>query len=752
MIKIEEQDVPGARKRNTFPTEAGDIIYQSAILNESIVKEYPNESSLNHIADKKQSILTMKDEWSTYSSIGVQRKILKENTNIIKDFMNSLAVPSWYRGVSLFQRKSADLLLNAIRDDCAQRTVYRTMRCLDSIGLDPLPTKKQLRTILPLCGGSDLALLWFLMEWLYRDNESDSYSVNEQLIMSSIAHLDMNTTLRELDRILPPGQAPKPSMVQKSSKNCSKIPNKTMHHNNGSVLPYFEKLQQPKSRKKSYFSTKLNRRAILDCYQHQFIDSSHVMVNESNRWFQGYNINDNINNNFEAAMFDENKVQTMYRQHEDIDYLRNSFEAQLDAIAKRNVQEMRKIFEKKHQSYKRIINRLQHDIGKFRREFHTMAEKCREHCSLKLLTNKVQGKQVNNNDIKLNTNQCDGHKEQQSVASTCTIGVGNRKTLAQKFSSIESSDKYDFDSKSSENDSMSKYFVTSLEHQPFKFDYCKIFAYNHSHLELLKIRESSTEAEDSDITLLNPFQKHSPVELYCSEAVENEGNNCIEFTSNGKDSVQQSVVDFALDYYDPDDDELMDRMLKDALEIMKNDHKFVFASIPAAHRFPMLREWIRLRYGKIYKKEELKRSFQKSLPIFAALAKIGLPVELPSNADMGSDLIMDYSCRDYVLRKSNYIRNEYYRRIDKAMLAQTRAIYLAMRPSLCCSGSPRNTIFAYMPAHKRKNYHFRPWKPEECMKRKQVSYFHTWKSHSLPANKLKSINNRLKSSRNLQNM
>ncbi|XP_037806106.1 uncharacterized protein LOC119600111 [Lucilia sericata] len=708
MISYREKDVDTLGKRNTFGTGAsgGMILFHSKHLNKSL-----DETNINQQPEKKPSILTMKDEWTTYSSIGVQRKILKQNTKIIKNFINSLAVPSWYRGVSLFQKKSADLLLNAIRDDCAQRTVYRTMRCLDSIGLDPLPTKKQLHSILPLCGGSDLALLWFLMEWLYRDNESDSYSVNEQLILSSIAHLDMNATLRELDRILPPGQAPKSEIFQSSRKNFPNRKNNSIKPSSGNILPYFEKLGRPRLMKSSYFGREFNRKEILQSVHQQFSSSSHLMTNESYRGFQGFNNNhkettvhnlakDEITrllNNFESATFNEGKIQTVYRQQEDIDYLTNTFNAQLNAIAKMKVQEMEHIFDRKHQSYKRIVSRLQCDIEKYRHEFRAMAEICHKQCNLKLSSNTVRENKPNMVST-LHSNQDDGYGEQQNINSTSS---SNRRYSFQRSPGTEFPDKYDFSSKTSENDTDPKYFFISQQQPPFKFDYCKMFNYK----EFIKEEDS----DGLDVTASNYIHQIWEQELRKHEV--------IELTSSPKDRVQPSIVDYGLDYYDPDDDELMDRMLKDAIDIMKKDHRFVFAAIPAAHRFPMLREWIRLRYGKTYKKNEMIRSFKESQPIFSALAKVGLPVELPSNANMGTDLITDYSCRDYVLKKSNYIRNKYYRRIDKAILALSRVIYFAMRPLLCCNGSPSNTIFAYMPAHKRKSYHFRPWKPEECMKR-----------------------------------
>ncbi|KAI8123843.1 hypothetical protein CVS40_5784 [Lucilia cuprina] len=686
------------------------MIFQNKNVNESLDKNNINLIQLNKHPEKKPSILTMKDEWTTYSSIGVQRQILKQNTKIIKNFINSLAVPSWYRGVSLFQKKSADLLLNAIRDDCAQRTVYRTMRCLDSIGLDPLPTKKQLHTILPLCGGSDLALLWFLMEWLYRDNESDSYSVNEQLILSSIAHLDLNATLRELDRILPPGQAPKIEVLQKSKKNFSKRKNNSIQPSSRNILPYFEKLGRPRLIKNCYSGRGFKRKGILESYHQQYSNST-VQKFAKDEIIR-------LRNKFESATFDETKIQTIYRQQEDIDYLTNNFNEQLNEIAKTKIQEMEQIFDRKNeitnefifqQSYKHFIKRLQCDIENYRHDFRTMAEIYHKQCDLNLSTNTVCESKPDMVST-LNSNQDGGFGEQQNIYSTSSSkSMENRKYSFQEAPVSEFPDKYDFSSKTSENDTDPKYFFISEQQLPFKFDYCKMFNY-----------KEFTKEEDSDgldVTASNCVQQIWQQELKKHEI--------IEFTSSPNERIQPSIVNYGLDYYDPENDELMDRMLKDAINILKKDQRFVFAAMPAAHRFPMLREWIRLRYGKTYKKGEMSKSFKESQPIFSALAKIGLPVELPSNANMGTDLITDYSCRDYVLRKSNYIRNKYYRRIDKAILALTRVIYFAMCPFLSCNGSPSNTIFAYMPAHKRKSYHFRPWKPEECMKRKQINHFET---------------------------
>lgn len=256
------------------------------------------------------------------------------------------------------------------------------------------------------------------------------------------------------------------------------------------------------------------------------------------------------------------------------------------------------------------MRRFANDVEKNRSEFNKLLENCQQHSTTNLLSNKFP--------------------------SQSDIGQMSNSSI--------------FD----ENYSETKYFIATQNQQPFIFDYSKIFAYEDKNFEL-----------DGHYGILNKMKRQSPFDSYNYDDCENIMSSCIDniwqqevikhekmqlFTTV-KDATVCNVVNYGLEYYDPDNDELMDKMLKDALNIMKQNQKFIFASLPAAHRFPMLREWIRLRYGKIYKKEDLTKSFKESLPIFKALTKVGLPVELPSNADMGKDLIIDYSCRDYVLQK-----------------------------------------------------------------------------------------------------
>ncbi|XP_017835228.2 LOW QUALITY PROTEIN: uncharacterized protein LOC108594536 [Drosophila busckii] len=113
----------------------------------------------------------------------------------------------WFRGISMQQTAACDNLLHALRDDFEQGTTYRVQECMLILGITPIINSKQIKTIMHMSRANDLCFLWFVWQAHYKtteDCESQNYSLNEQLLLSAIAHLDMHSTMRELDRILPP--------------------------------------------------------------------------------------------------------------------------------------------------------------------------------------------------------------------------------------------------------------------------------------------------------------------------------------------------------------------------------------------------------------------------------------------------------------------------------------------------------------------------------------------------------------------
>lgn len=217
---------------------------------------------------------------------------VRKEKKLLFEFLSNRDVPAWYRGTSPFQTAAADELANSIRDDVAQETTHRVRNCLNRLGLIPAVHDKDLKILMKLSGGNDLAFLWFLMELYYKRPGGEYSSLNEQLILTSIAHLDMITTLRELNNILPPGHASKRQLEKRRKqklrdKSWQSPPQKLVKKHSS---PYFNKLERPIQYGKPLelerpdFKVKFFRYEI-------YKDPNYVPPNEDNRWYAKYTFN-----------------------------------------------------------------------------------------------------------------------------------------------------------------------------------------------------------------------------------------------------------------------------------------------------------------------------------------------------------------------------------------------------------------------------------------------------------------------------
>ncbi|EDV32252.2 uncharacterized protein Dana_GF15738 [Drosophila ananassae] len=198
----------------------------------------------------------------------------------------------WYRGMSQVQTGACDRLLHALRDDMEQESTYRVRRCITQLGLHPLVKSSHIRAIMTISQGNDLAFLWFLWESAYKkprtdhDPETPPYSVNEQLLLSGIAYLDMPATLRALDSLLPP-PSHSTKFVQKTEARKTSIkvrqPKKREY-----ASPYFA----PQVKPRQYIPRGNNRpflRKLRFPEYKKYLDGSERVPNE-NRWFAQYQL------------------------------------------------------------------------------------------------------------------------------------------------------------------------------------------------------------------------------------------------------------------------------------------------------------------------------------------------------------------------------------------------------------------------------------------------------------------------------
>ncbi|XP_062130606.1 uncharacterized protein LOC133841848 [Drosophila sulfurigaster albostrigata] len=166
--------------------------------------------------------------------------------------------------------------------------------------------------------------------------------------------------------------------------------------------------------------------------------------------------------------------------------------------------------------------------------------------------------------------------------------------------------------------------------------------------------------------------------------------------------------------FDPDDSELMNRMLQDGMKELRKNQRYVLASLPNAHKLPVLQEWIKRRYGKQYTEAEVQKSIQESVKIFEMITMLqGRP---PSADLMGMDQLPlekeNYNYAKAAKALGDKVRSAYYQKLNDMYMNHTRACWYAMGNYQCPGGPPRKVFYAYMSANTRDIMRNRVWNGE----------------------------------------
>lgn len=259
------------------------------------------------------------------------------------------------------------------------------------------------------------------------------------------------------------------------------------------------------------------------------------------------------------------------------------------------------------------------------------------------------------------------------------------------------------------------FFQAPQNHEPFKFEYDKIFGLQSQNISQKRhIERLFLEALGVDVEKLNELQENQlDLKMATCECIEQTLRKFKPVEAVGDNDAWPLVQYPKYGKYDPNDTELMEKMLRDAFDYMKNNPKFVWAQLPDAYKLPMLREWMWQRYGKVYTPRDRYKSYAKSAQIFKALDKSAIAVKQPTLKDLGKQELVDYNCRSYVEKKVKIIHRKYFNRLSDAMLERSRILWYAMRPYLCAGGPPRHTYFAYMPSRFGDIQHSCIWKSTE---------------------------------------
>uniref|UniRef100_A0A1A9VCA0 DUF4770 domain-containing protein n=1 Tax=Glossina austeni TaxID=7395 RepID=A0A1A9VCA0_GLOAU len=249
------------------------------------------------------------------------------------------------------------------------------------------------------------------------------------------------------------------------------------------------------------------------------------------------------------------------------------------------------------------------------------------------------------------------------------------------------------------------------------FNYQKIFHLKDSE-ETLRLRRAFIDAIDSDVALLNKLSDQHITDKAINECVRKMKLSLSKAIPKEK---PKHPLGFDEDYYDPDDEPLMMKMLQIALKHISLNPKFVGAALPEAYKLPSLREFISMHFGKRYTLDQRQTALEVSKRVFCALEKLDFFVRRPSSRGVKLTQLVDYSHRDRLVTLGKKMRSKFHRNIDKAMLSKARIYWFAMRPFLCVRGFPDSTFFSYLPTRMGDTNHFKAYRQAD-VRGKSVLY------------------------------
>ncbi|EDV58449.2 uncharacterized protein LOC6541754 [Drosophila erecta] len=696
-------------------------------------------------------------------------------------FHHNIDSVRWYRGMSTVQMKACDGLLHALRDDMEQGSTYRVRRCLTQLGIHPPVGASQIKDIIAMSQGSDLAFLWFLWEFAYKsprksrkDNwhlDSEHYTVNEQLLLSAIAHLDMPSTLRALDALLPPAtQSKRMNSPAKTEQSSSKTNRRKPKHY---ALPYFAPQVRPREFiPKSKFRPPETKVSFPE-YSH-YKDRMHQIPNEGPRWFAQYRLSpakrviahllakelNGLPLESSSSNLDNGPMCETHRFLKEAEHMQKQEKiynqrclAQLDVPGDELKARRKHILNGIEIDVKLASNRIGRQPGRAsspvkhaygscttrKKDGPTMLmglgieEIPRLHSYAHSLDNSIRVMLMKGNesqrcgagdyeildvdsDVKGSTETNLKPQSQSSIIKVPpSLPTSSFKKLADLIPACSRTLRC---LKRSSTKCPEEETFTIRTTGGVQLDHHKVFDVPSPPKEPLPWEDKVLDLEDKQavieklcIDALGNGETKSKKELQQSKfipAVSAAAADCAvnmfrkkvaETTENPADKHTKQNGDTLID---PDDDEQIENLLKEALRILRGNRQYVLATFSNAHKMPVLLDWVADRYGKSYSRAGLNSIVKTSFRIYESVYqeergnKRNILELKRSVTGLGGSI--NYASHNRFMSQVRERKAEYNDKLNKLALEQTRLTWLALRGYSHLGGNLKDTFFAYMPA------------------------------------------------------
>ncbi|XP_017097679.2 uncharacterized protein [Drosophila bipectinata] len=682
-----------------------------------------------------------------------------------------LPVAKWYRGLSPIQIQAANDLADAAQFDLEVNDSERTRNCLLRLGIRPMPRRGQLTRIVKISRAQSLALLFFLFQQHYNiDKLCRKYSVNGQLLLSAIAYLDLPTTFKALDKILP---LPEKNSIKKEVVVTQKsVPERRiLGPIGGNMSPYFQKQPRPKiDRQDKRFVTKPPPFTV------EIPNENPDTKEDDKRWFSDYklqpfyrHIKATINSEL-CRLFDKldnasqhsvkgSNSQELCQFHEEARSLER--QAFLVDQRKRYLEMVDVGAREKRLTRDRIIKHLNRDVDEYLKKFGDKGWSpglpairkvgCLACRGLVHISLESPPKVLCMSGERTRLYESNGPQFR-----LCGGGVSKSPSLQQP------------------KEPLTSYFRSPKLHVPYVFNYSQIFESEKSKTlgtseiierEVVKSLVRSDDDEQIGDHVSQPKKKmhrsrsklasKSPYRSHINQSSSSNQSSQIHQDSDrsigidqeshpdGRNHIKQfpnpirrEYIDQALcrcvrrifekswlvantatkkpeenchsypvnKVIDPDDDKLMDQMLGDAFQTLRQDKELVLASLPDAHQIPEMREWIKRRFGKQYGLQSKKVHINTSIKM---LQNLDLIDELRKLSAIIDPLLIQYAPMSFgmyhkITKSAKVFKEKVREDVLQLMLNRTRDCWQELHGLRAKNQSTlREIFFTYMPSSPR---------------------------------------------------
>ncbi|XP_068153254.1 uncharacterized protein [Drosophila tropicalis] len=681
-------------------------------------------------------------------------------------------VAAWYRPLSISQIDGLLYLTNAIRDDRAQSSTFRVRGCLVALGIEPMIGKKCLKKLITCCQGSNLALLYFLLIGYYkRQHKTNVYTYNEQVLMSCIMELDLEMTLNALDQILPTGHT-NPKDLGRLCKNNEQKERlqKRCNQKGKNILPYFSRQPRPKPYGKPLTST---RPDVVVSFPFWPAGKKAVYTLDANRWFSSYKlqpirrlahrlISDIIDNycskcSRKEEVTKETKLCATHRAALD------QKQAVKDELIVKSYYHCLELFDvdarANQKRRERIVTQLDTDIENYTRRLQKLDQiqytkvGLLKDCSLCKLDSVItRGQDAKTKSIfdvydvarlKQATNSAvckiTGENHMEIVSDLETDQAAEEETVCEggkEYKDLPSCPstklpRVAFIKESKSKQSRKPHFFTAAQpHKPFAFNYQRIFqplpAQPMETIQVIHqeaIRTLTDRKQNSSVSSFEDCENsYSQLQLNrddvikaivkCAESMWTNSINIYNQNqkSKGEDEPTRSCLQYNQTYFNPDDSQLMERLLCDGINMLRCDPNFILPTFPDVHKTTVLREWIKRRYGKTYRHHEIVTKQKRSNKIFQTIASLHNREPPPFNMkqfDVGN---LTYQDRNRIFKKANEMKAQYYRGLNGKLMQFTAISWSAMGAEFRKDDNLKNVFYSYLPARNIEITRINPWK------------------------------------------